>query len=62
MADYIKENYKTDFEIGNKNSKLQSERKNIEMSQPTLDSISVGEKKSDTKTPEIQSSSRKGKA
>ena len=30
VADYRKENYKTDFEIWNKNSKLQSERENIE--------------------------------
>ena len=51
VADYRKENYKTDFEIWNENSKLQSEHKNIEMSQPPLDLIPVG-----TKTPEVKTS------
>ena len=58
---YIKENYKTDFEIWNKSSKLQSERKNIEMSQPPLDSIPVGAKNPDKKTPATDSSARKYK-
>ena len=31
VRNYIEENYKTDFEIARKNSKLQSKRKNIEM-------------------------------
>ena len=44
MADYRKENFKTDFQIWNKDSKLQSEHKNIEISQPPLDSIPIGEK------------------
>ena len=49
VADYRKENYKTDFEIWNKNYKIQSERENIEMSRPTLDSIRVGARTSDAK-------------
>ena len=32
VEECIKENYKTDFEIWNKNSKLQSKRENIETS------------------------------
>ena len=52
---YIKENYKTDFEIWNENSKLQVERENIEMSRPPLDLIPVGTKSSDAKTPETDS-------
>ena len=37
MGYYIGENYKTDFEIAHTNSKLQSERENIELSRPPLD-------------------------
>ena len=49
VVDYRKENYKTDFEIWNKNSKLQNERKNIKTSRPTLYLIPVGAKISDAK-------------
>ena len=51
MEDYRKENNKTDFEIWNENSKLQSKRKNIEMSWPPLVLIPVGAKTSDAKKP-----------
>ena len=51
---FRKENCKTDFKIWSKNSKLQSERENIEMVLPPLDSIHVGVKTSDTKTPETE--------
>ena len=61
MTDYIKENYKTDFEIWNENSKLQSARKNIETSRPHLDLIHVGAKTSDAKTTATESSARKEK-
>ena len=59
MVDYKKANYKTNFKIWNKNSKLQSERKNIEIIQPPLDLIPVGAKLSDAKTPTTDSSTRK---
>ena len=54
-------NYETDFEIALKNSKIQSEIKNIETSRSPLDSNTVGEKKSGAKTPAIESSARKEK-
>ena len=44
VGDYGEENYKTDFEIAHENSKLQSERKIIELSPPPLDTTSVGTK------------------
>ena len=59
MEENRKESYKTDFEIWDKDSKLQSKRENIEMSRPPLDSIPVRAKKSDAKTPETDSSARK---
>ena len=62
VGDYREENYKTDFEIWSKISKLQSEPKNIEMSRPPLDSTPVGVKTSDAKTPATDSSARKVKA
>ena len=34
VGDYKRENYKTEFEIAQKHSKLQSEGKNIELSRP----------------------------
>ena len=61
MADYRKENYKTDFEIWMENSKLQSKHKNIETSRPPLDLIPVGAKMSDAKTPATDSSAGKEK-
>ena len=62
MENYGKENYKTDFGIWNEDSKLQSERENIEMSQPPSDSIPVGAKTPDAKTPATDSSARKEKS
>ena len=62
VTKYIKENYKTHFGIWNKNSKLRSERKNIETNRPPLDSIPVDAKKSDAKAPATYSSPRKEKA
>ena len=62
VSDYIKENYKTDFEIWNKISKLQSERENIETSLPPLDLIPAGKKMSDAKTPATESSAGKEKS
>ena len=62
MAEYRNKIYITDFEIWNKNYELQSKRKNIEMSQQPLDSISFGAKISDAKTPATYSSERKEKA
>ena len=59
MVDYRKENYKTDFEIWNKNSKLQSEYGNIETSRLPLGSIPVGAKTTDAKTPVTEYSARK---
>ena len=73
VGDYREENYKTNFEIAHKNSKLQRERKNIGFSQPTLDLNSVrvkafrppldstpaGAKTPNTKTPEKESSASK---
>ena len=59
---YSEENYKTDFKIWMKNSKLQFERKKIERSLPPLDSTPAGAKMSDTKTPEMEYSARKEKA
>ena len=49
VGDYREETYKTDFEIWNKNPKLQSEHKHIETSQPLLDLTPVGAKTSDAK-------------
>ena len=59
MEDYRKENNKTDFEIWNKNSKLQSERENIGMSWPPLVLIPVGAKTSDAKKPATDYPERK---
>ena len=61
VAEYRKKNYKTDFEIWNKNFKLQSEFKNTETSQASLDSVLVGVKKSGAKTPATDSSACKEK-
>ena len=61
MGKHREENYKTDFEIAHKNSKLQRDRNNIEIIWPPLDSNPVGEKTSDEKTPAIDSSARKEK-
>ena len=55
VGDYIEENYKNYFEIARGNSKLQSERNNIETSRPPLDSNSAGAKTSDAKTPATDS-------
>ena len=72
---YRRENYKTDCEFVHKDSKLQSERKNVELSQPILDltpvgvrvfwlplySTPVGAKILDAKTPATDYSARKEK-
>ena len=52
---YSEENYKTDFKIWMKNSKLQFERKKIERSLPPLDLTPAGAKKLDEKTPATDS-------
>ena len=57
-SDYSEENYKNDFEILMEDSKLQFERKNIERSQPPLDSTPFGGKTSDSKTPAMDYSER----
>ena len=62
MVDHREENYKTDFEIWNQNSKLKNERENIKTSRPPLDYTPVGVKMADAKTPAIESSASKGKA
>ena len=62
VVDYRKENYKTDFEIWNKNYKIQSERENIEMSRPTLAFNRDGAKSTDPKTPATEFSALKEKS
>ena len=49
MGKHREENYKTDFEIAHKNSKLQKESENVEIIRPPLDSTPVGAKNSDAK-------------
>ena len=59
---YSEANYKTDFEIWRENHKLQFERKNIQRSQPPLESTPVGVKTPDPKIPAKEYSDRKEKA
>ena len=49
------------MEFGTKNSKIQSERENINTSRPPLDSIPIGAKTPDAKTPATDSSACKEK-
>ena len=46
---YSEETYKTDFEIWNKDSKLQFKHEYLEIIQPTLDLIPIGAKTLDKK-------------
>ena len=59
MGCYRKENYKKYFEIARQDYQLQSKRKNIETSQPPLDSTTVVAKMSYSKTPATESSALK---
>ena len=58
---YREENYKTYFEISHKNSKLQNDCKNIELSWPFLDSNPAGAKTPDAKTTATDYLARKQK-